>query len=53
MPWKHLYSTCCYKMVTGIRFDLVLINWDRIALIKPHTFCQPGSSAAFSKIVVT
>ena len=42
VPRKYLYSTCCYKMANGIRFDLVLMNWGRIALIKQQTFCQLG-----------
>ena len=23
----HMHSTCCYKVATEIRVDLVLINW--------------------------
>ena len=42
IPRKYLYSTCCYKRATIIRFNLVLMNWDRIAFSNQQTFCQLG-----------
>ena len=38
----HMHSTCCYKVTTELWFDLVLIKWGRIALIKQQTLCQLG-----------
>ena len=40
--YLRMHSSCCYKVATEIRFDLVLINRGRIALIKQQTLCQLG-----------